>query len=157
MTTKLTWAEHQRIKDIKMLDLQLCDLCHCLNILNLGWKPFGEFFCLPHNRKHILCWNLCYKASLNIIGCELYKKQEETIRKAIKSNRKYNLTNCYYCQKELKGAGKHGIIKNRNNSTFWGIGEKFISCLRCIGKKYYRVLNKEKRRTFNKYLKRGYE
>lgn len=35
MTTRLTWEEHQRIKDIKILDLELCDYGH-MNILNLG-------------------------------------------------------------------------------------------------------------------------
>ena len=34
-TTKLTWEEYQRIRDIKALDLELCDYGH-LNILNLG-------------------------------------------------------------------------------------------------------------------------
>jgi hypothetical protein len=37
MTTKLTWEEYQRIKDIKILDLEICDFGH-LNILNLGWE-----------------------------------------------------------------------------------------------------------------------
>ena len=35
MTTKLTWEEYQRIKDIKILDLEFCDYQH-VNILNLG-------------------------------------------------------------------------------------------------------------------------
>jgi len=34
-TTKLTWEEYQRIKDIKILDLEFCDYRH-VNILNLG-------------------------------------------------------------------------------------------------------------------------
>jgi hypothetical protein len=37
MTTKLTWEEYQKIKDIKILDLEFCDYGH-LNILNLGWE-----------------------------------------------------------------------------------------------------------------------
>ena len=41
MTTKLTWEEYQRIKDIKILDLELCDYGH-VNILNLGWEVWGK-------------------------------------------------------------------------------------------------------------------
>jgi hypothetical protein len=37
MTTKLTREEYQRIKDLKVLDLEICDYRH-VNILNLGWK-----------------------------------------------------------------------------------------------------------------------
>jgi hypothetical protein len=37
MTIKLTWEEYQRIKDIKTLDLEICDYRH-VNILNLGWE-----------------------------------------------------------------------------------------------------------------------
>lgn len=155
--TTLTYQEWTKIKNLKELDIQLCSFCQKLNILNLGWKAFGKFFCLLHSQEHTLCWELCYKASLNILGCELYKKQEEAKQKATKSNRKYNLTNCYHCQKELKGAGKTGLIKNRNNSTFWGIEAKFISCLSCLKRKYYWKLNKGKRKTLNKYVKRKYE
>jgi len=38
MTTKLSWEEFQKIKDIKILDLEICDYQH-INILNLGWEP----------------------------------------------------------------------------------------------------------------------
>ena len=41
MTTKLTWEEYQKIKDIKILDLEICDYQH-VNILNLGWKAWGK-------------------------------------------------------------------------------------------------------------------
>jgi len=37
MTTKLTREEYQKIKDIKRLDLEICDFGH-VNILNLGWE-----------------------------------------------------------------------------------------------------------------------
>ena len=37
MTTRLTQEEHQKIREIKVLDLELCDFGH-LNILNLGWE-----------------------------------------------------------------------------------------------------------------------
>ena len=45
MTERLTWEEFQRIKNIKTLDLQLCSYCNKLNILNLGWEPFGKWYC----------------------------------------------------------------------------------------------------------------
>jgi len=35
MTTKLSWEEYKRIKDLKELDLEVCDYGH-VNILNLG-------------------------------------------------------------------------------------------------------------------------
>jgi len=37
MTTKISWEENQRIKDLKELDLEICEFGH-LNILNLGWE-----------------------------------------------------------------------------------------------------------------------
>jgi hypothetical protein len=96
--------------------------------------------------------------SRNIIGCELTRKRAKRTEEPVKPNRPYDLTNCYLCGKELKGAGKHGIIKNRNNPSFWGIGSVYkILCLKCIGKEFYNRLSSSKRKTFNKYLKRGYE
>jgi hypothetical protein len=62
------------------------------------------------------------------------------------------------CSKELAGAGKTGKIKNRNNPSFWGIKSEFkILCLGCLGKRFYGKLEPSKRKTFNKYVKRGYE
>jgi len=117
MTTKLTWEEYQRIKDLKVLDLEICDYGH-FNILNLGWKPFKKFNCLTHKKEHVLCPELCYKVSLSILKCELRQKRRKRIRESVKTNRPYGLANCYLCFKELKGAGKHGVIKNRNNPGF---------------------------------------
>jgi hypothetical protein len=58
----------------------------------------------------------------------------------------------------LRGASKKGIIKNRNNPSFWGIGSVYkILCLECIRKEFYNRISSSKRKTFNKYLKRGYE
>ena len=120
MITKLTWEEYQRIKDIKILDLQLCSYCHRLNILNLGRKPFGKWFCSKHEKEYFLCWELCHKVCLNILGCELIRKKVNEEIEKTKSNRTYNQANCYLCSKELKGAGKHSIVKNRNDPHFWG-------------------------------------
>lgn len=106
----------------------------------------------------MLCPNLCLPVSRNILGCELTRKRTKRREEPAKPNRPYYLTNCYLCFKELKGAGKHGVIKNRNNPNFWGIGSVYkILCLGCIGKEFYKRMSGNKRKTFNKYLKRGYE
>ncbi|CAG8756472.1 3623_t:CDS:2, partial [Ambispora leptoticha] len=79
MTTKLTWEEYQRIKDIKILDLEFCDYWH-VNILNLG----------------------------NVLGCELVRRRVKRGEEPPKPNRPYDLANCYLCGKELKSASKKG-------------------------------------------------
>jgi hypothetical protein len=117
MTTKLTWEEYQCIKDIKILDLEFCDYGH-LNILNLGWKPWGKWFCQKHQKEHVLCPELCLPVSKNIIGCELTRKRTKKNEEPIKPNRPYDLANCYLCSKELKSASKKGVIKNRNDPGF---------------------------------------
>ena len=157
MTTRLTWEEYQKIKDIKVLDLEFCDYQH-VNILNLGWEPWGKWYCNKHEKEHVLCPNLCLLASRNIIGCELTRKRTKRTEEPTKSNLPYNLANCYLCSKKLVGAGKHGVVKNRNNPNFWGIGSVYkILCLECIGKEFYKRLNSSKKKTWRKYLKRGYE
>ena len=154
---EITRKEFERIRDLKVLDIQQCSFCHRLNILNLGWKPFRKLYCRLHEAEYIICWELCYKVCVNIWGCQLYQEAKEVSRKPIKSNRKYNWANCYLCGKELEGAGKTGIVKNRNNSSFWGIESEWkVLCLGCLGKEYYQKLSGSKRKTFNKYLKRGY-
>lgn len=116
---KLTRKEFDRIKDIKILDIQLCTFCQKLNILNLGWKPFGKFYCRLHETEYLVCWELCYKVCLNIWGCELYSEvpRVRPIR-TVKPNKSYDKCDCYACGKELAGAGKTGKIKNRNNPGF---------------------------------------
>ena len=156
MTTKLSWEEFQKIKDIKILDLEICDYQH-VNILNLGWKPWGKWYCKEHEREHVLCPKLCLPVSRNIIGCELVRKRTKRIETLIKPNRPYDWANCYLCSKELRGAGKHGVVKNRNNPNFWGIGSVYkILCLECIGKEFYKRLSSSKKKTWKKYLGRGY-
>lgn len=117
MTTRLTWEEYQRIKDIKLLDLEICEFRH-LNILNLGWESWGKWFCRKHEKEHVLCPSLCLPVSRNAIGCELVRRRTKREEEPVKPNRAYDLANCYLCSKELKGAGKHGVIKNRNNPRF---------------------------------------
>lgn len=72
-------------------------------------------------------------------------------------NQKEIFFRCGWCDKILNGAGHTQISKNRNNTTFWGLTviEKIL-CLNCLRKKYYHLLKGEKRKTFRKYLKRGY-
>ena len=155
--TKLTWEEFQRIKDIKILDLEICDYRH-VNILNLGWEAWGKWFCKEHEKEHVLCPKLCLPVSRNVIGCELVRRRSKRSEGAVKVNRSYDLCACYLCGKELKGAGKHGVVKNRNNPGFWGIGSSYkILCLGCIGKEFYNRLSGGKKKTWRKYVKRGYE
>ncbi len=154
---RISWEEYQRIKDIKILDLEICDYGH-LNILNLGWEAWGKWYCNKCEREHVLCPKLCLPVSRNIIGCELTRKRTKRTEEKPKPNKPYDWTNCYLCFKELKGAGKHGIIKNRNNPNFWGVSSVYkILCLECIGKEFYNRLSGSKKKTWRKYLGRGYE
>jgi len=154
---EITRKDFNQIQHLKFLDIQKCTFCHRTNLLNLGWKPWGEFYCRLHRDDYILCWDLCYKVCLNIWGCQLYKREKPVVKEPIKPNCPYDLASCYLCSKELKGAGKTGKIKNRNNPNFWGIETKFkILCLKCIGKKFYHKLETNKRKTFNQYVKRDY-
>ena len=154
---KITWEEYQRIKNIKRLDLEICDYRH-INILNLGWEPWGKWYCEKHEKEHVLCKELCLPISRNVFGCELVRKRTKRIEEPVKPNRPYDLANCYLCSKELKSASKKGVIKNRNNPNFWGIGSNYkIMCLECIGRRFYNRLSAGKRKTFRKYVKRRYE
>jgi len=159
MTTTLTQKEYQRIKDIKHLDLQWCDFCQRINILNLGWKPFLKLLCQACQEEHVLCPQLCLKVARNIFDCHLYKELPRVREiEEVKPNRPYDMANCYLCSKELKGAGKKGVIKNRNNPSFWGLSIEYkILCLKCLSKRYLNQLSGSKRKTYFKYLKRGYE
>lgn len=156
MTTRLNHEEYQQIKDIKVLDLEICDYRH-VNILNLGWEPWGKWHCRKHEKEHVLCPELCLPAARNILRCELTRKRVKRTEEPPKPNRPYDWANCYLCFKELKGAGKHGIIKNRNNPSFWGVSSSYkILCLKCMGKEFYNRLSSSKKKTWRKYVKRGY-
>ena len=153
---RISWSEYQKIKDIKILDLEICDYQH-VNILNLGWESWGKWFCRKHEKEHVLCPRLCLPVSRNVLGCELVRKRVKRTEDPPKPNRPYDWANCYGCSKELRGAGKTGKIKSRNNPSFWGIKSAWkILCLKCLGRKYYQSMSKGKQRTFNKYVKRGY-
>ena len=153
MTTKLTWEEYQKIKDIKILDLEICDYKH-VNILNLGWEAWGKWYCSKHEREHVLCPNLCLPVSRNIIGCELTRKRNKRTEEPIKPNQPYDKCACYICGKELKGASKKGVIKNRNNPSFWGLEcKEKVLCGNCLNKLVTQMPT-NKKYTFNKYVKR---
>ena len=155
MTTRINQEEYQWIKDIKELDVEVCEFGH-VNILNLGWEAWGKWFCRKCEREHVLCPNLCLPVSRNI-GCELVRKRTKRTEEPPKPNQPYYLCSCYLCGKELKGAGKHGVVKNRNNPSFWEIGSVYkILCLKCIGKEFYGRLSSSKKKTWRKYLRRGY-
>ena len=128
-----------------------------MNILNLGREAWGKWYCKGHEKEHVLCSNLCLPVSRNVIGCELVRKRIKKEEVKAKVNQEYYKASCYLCSKELKGAGKHGVVKNRNNPNFWGVGSVYkILCLKCIGREFYNRLNSSKKKTWRKYLKRGY-
>ena len=154
--TRISWEEYQRIKDIKILDLEICDYGH-VNILNLGWESWGKWFCNLHEKEHVLCPELCLPVSRNVIGCELVRRRTKIRPEPVKPNKPYDWASCYLCGKELKGAGKTGKIKNRNNLGFWGIGSSYkILCLGCIGKRFYGRMVDWQRKKFREYRRRGY-
>ena len=83
-------------------------------------------------------------------------KEVPRVREVVPPNRPYDWASCYLCGKELKGASKKGVIKNRNNPGFWGIKSEWkILCLSCMGK-FYDKMSGEKKKTWRKYVRRGY-
>jgi len=98
-----------------------------------------------------------YPVSRNIIGCELVRRRSKRTDEPVKPNRAYDLASCYLCGKELKGASKKGVVKNRNNPGFWGVSSSYkILCLGCIGRKYYGRMSGGKRKKYREYIRRGY-
>jgi hypothetical protein len=146
----------EKIKDIKELDLQICSFCSKVNILNLGWKPFGKYYCEKEQKEHVLCPQLCLKVCLNIFGCELRQIRQEN-KQEIAVNQEYYKASCYSCSKELKGAGKHGVVKNRNNPNFWGIKSIYmILCLECVGRRFFKRMVDWQWKKWKEYKRRGY-
>ena len=156
MTNKLTWNEYQRIKDIKILDLEICEFGH-LNILNLGREIWGKHYCQKHEKEHVLCPELCLKVARNGLECELVRRRTKPTEGPVKPNKPYDWANCYLCGKELSGASKKSVIKNRNDPGFWGITSAYkILCLECLGRKFYNRLVGWQRKKFREYVRRGY-
>ena len=149
--------EYERIREIKQLDLEICDYGH-VNILNLGWEAWGKWYCGKHEREHVLCKELCLPVSRNVLGCELVRKRSKRTEEPPKPNKPYDWANCYLCGKELRGASKKGVVKNRNNPRFWGVSSSYkILCLGCIGRKFYNRLVDWQKKKFREYRRRGYE
>ncbi|CAI2190533.1 3117_t:CDS:2, partial [Funneliformis geosporum] len=48
------------------------------------------------------------------------RKRAKRTGEVVKPNKPYDWAGCYWCGKELKGASKKGVVKNRNNPQFWG-------------------------------------
>ena len=154
---RLSWQEWERLKPLKELDIQVCEFCQKVNLLNLGWLPWKEVGCQSCEKKHILCRKLCLKVARSIVGYELYELGKEIKQGAVKPNRAYDWCACYSCGKELKGASKKGVIKHRNSPSFWGIKSEFkILCLECIGRKFYRKMVDWQQKKFREYLRRSY-
>ena len=158
MVVKISAKENQKLSQLKELDIQVCSFCQKITILNLGWGAFQKVLCQACQEEHVLCPELCLPVARNILGCDLYVALPKVRPiKLVVTNQPYDKCNCYLCFKELVGAGKTGVIKNRNNPSFWGIESEFkILCLGCIGRKYYPSMVKGKQKTFNKYVRRGY-
>ena len=154
---KISRAEFERIRNLKTLDIQQCSFCQQITILNLGWGSFEKLHCQACQEVHILCPELCLKVARNIFDCHLFREYKPVDREIVPPNKPYDKCNCYLCGKELRGAGKTGKIKNRNNPSFWGVESVWkILCLRCIGKRYLSQLSGSKRKTWQKYVRRGY-
>lgn len=145
--------EYERIREIKQLDLEICDYGH-VNILNLGRETWGKWFCQKHEKEHVLCPGLCLPVSRNILRCELVRKRTKRTEEPPKPNKPYDWANCYLCGKELRGAGKHGVVKNRNNPGFWGLSIKEkVLCLNCL-QKFQEKMSQRKKYLLVEYLKR---
>lgn len=159
MMLRISRKEARKLSLLKVLDLEQCEFCNRLNILNLGWRAFGKFNCSFHQKEHVLCWELCYKVARKLLVCELHQAtQEIEIKEPVKPNKKYDLASCYLCSKELKGASKKGVIKNRNNPGFWGLALAYkVICLACLGKRYYRKMESWQQKKWREYKRRGYE
>jgi len=157
MVVKISAKENQKLSQLKELDIQVCSFCQKITILNLGWGGFEKLHCQACREVHVLCLKLCVGVARNIFGCDLFKEYKPVGREVVPPNKPYDRANCYLCGKELAGASKKGVVKNRNNPSFWGVESEWkILCLKCIGKRYYQSMSRGKQRTFNKYVKRGY-
>jgi len=87
--TRISWEEYKRIKDIKELDIEICDYGH-MNILNLGWGAWGKWFCQKHEKEHVLCPELCLPVSRNVMGCELVRRRTKIKPEPVKPNKPYD-------------------------------------------------------------------
>ena len=67
----------------------------------------------------------------------------------------YGYAYCEMCETRIAGAGKHGVIKNRNDPRFWGLNIKEkVLCGDCLESKKENMLPLRKAE-FNRYRKVG--
>jgi len=86
-------------------------------------------------------------------GCKCVKSEKTRTPYYDTSN--YGYTYCKKCEAEIKGAGKHGVIKNRNSPSFWGLAVKEKAlCGNCLESKKGEM-KPLKRAKFNEYKKLG--
>jgi len=62
---------------------------------------------------------------------------------------------CFECFEFIREALRHGIIKNRHDARFWGLGEKKALCGVCLAKRLEKM-SVRKRHLWAEYKKRGY-
>jgi len=62
---------------------------------------------------------------------------------------------CFECFTFIREALRHGVIKNRHDARFWGLGEKKALCGDCLGERL-EEMPVQKRYVWEKYRKRGY-
>jgi len=159
MVVRISVKENQKLSQLKSLDIQQCSFCQKITILNLGWGGFQKVLCQTCQEEHVLCPELCLGVARNIFDCWLYVELPRVRPiQPVKPNKPYDWASCYLCSKELVGASKKSVVKNRNNPGFWGLNTEYrILCLKCVGRKFYEKLSGSKRKTWKKYVKRGYE
>jgi hypothetical protein len=62
---------------------------------------------------------------------------------------------CFECFEFIREALRHGIIKNRHDARFWGLGEKKALCGDCLEKKLEQMPPR-KQHLWKEYKKREY-
>jgi hypothetical protein len=85
----ISQEEYQRIRDLKELEIETCDYGH-VNIINLGWGVWGKYYCVRHEKEHVLCPDLCLPVARSVLGCELKRKRTGTRPEAPKPNKPYD-------------------------------------------------------------------
>ncbi|KLL03267.1 MAG: hypothetical protein MRERV_46c012 [Mycoplasmataceae bacterium RV_VA103A] len=101
-------------------------------------------------------WKVLNDYRTGVINCRC--KEAEKPRVSCVNSDGSGWSRCEGCEKFIGGAGHHGVVKNRNDPGFWGLSIEYkILCLKCLGKKYYSRLDRGKKHSFRKYLRRGYD
>lgn len=112
--------------------------------------------CLAKEAKEIylLFTNLLKRIEVQLKNCKCQVSPKT--RTAYYDQANYGYTYCEICQQRINGAGKTGLIKNRNSPQFWGVNiSQKVLCLACL-KFFCGEMSVSKKYVFNKYLRRGY-